>query len=173
MRNFRSIFLSLLLTASIGAGQLADAAEPLPEAQSSVLLTVSGAISVTNADGQAEFDLGLLQSLRQVEYRTTTIWTDGERTFVGVPLSALLDRLGIHDGTLKAQAINDYAVEIPVSSIEADAPMVAFLMDSEPMSRRDKGPLWIVYPYDSDPKYRTEVNFSRSIWQLNRIEAMN
>jgi hypothetical protein len=38
------------------------------------------------------------------------------------------------------------------------------------MSVRDKGPLWLVYPYDSAAKYQSEVVFSRSIWQLNRLE---
>ncbi|MEC8574513.1 MAG: oxidoreductase, partial [Pseudomonadota bacterium] len=37
------------------------------------------------------------------------------------------------------------------------------------MSLRDKGPLWIVYPFDSDPAYQTEAIYSRSIWQLEEI----
>jgi hypothetical protein len=39
------------------------------------------------------------------------------------------------------------------------------------MSLREKGPLWVIYPYDSDPAYRTEETYSRSIWQLNRLAA--
>jgi hypothetical protein len=46
-------------------------------------------------------------------------------------------------------------------------------MDGKTMSVRDKGPLWIIYPYDSSADYRTEVVYSRSIWQLDRIEAVN
>jgi len=37
------------------------------------------------------------------------------------------------------------------------------------MSVREKGPLWVIYPYDSDAKFRTEVIYSRSIWQLDRL----
>ena len=37
------------------------------------------------------------------------------------------------------------------------------------MSVREKGPLWVIYPFDSDPEYQTEVIYSRSIWQLDRI----
>ncbi len=37
------------------------------------------------------------------------------------------------------------------------------------MSVREKGPLWIVYPYSSSPEFQNEVIYSRSIWQLNRI----
>jgi hypothetical protein len=39
------------------------------------------------------------------------------------------------------------------------------------MSLREKGPLWIIYPFDSSPEYQTELIYSRSIWQLNRIEV--
>ena len=76
------------------------------------------------------------------------------------------------EGTLKATAINDYAVEIPVEDAVEGGPIIAFMRNGAPMSVRDKGPLWIVYPYDSDPAYQTEVIYSRSIWQLDRIEVM-
>jgi hypothetical protein len=45
-------------------------------------------------------------------------------------------------------------------------------MDGNAMSVRDKGPLWVIYPYDSDAAYRTEVIYSRSIWQLDRLEVV-
>jgi hypothetical protein len=51
--------------------------------------------------------------------------------------------------------------------------MIAFRMNGAPMSVRDKGPLWIVYPYDSDPRFQTEIIYSRSIWQLDRLEVLN
>ena len=71
---------------------------------------------------------------------------------------------------LRATAINNYAIEIPVSDAVNEGPIIAYLMDGKKMSVRDKGPLWIVYPYDANPDYRSEVVYSRSIWQLDRIE---
>ena len=44
-----------------------------------------------------------------------------------------------------------------------------YLRNGEPMSVRDKGPLWVVYNFDSNPEFQTEVMYSRSIWQLDRI----
>jgi hypothetical protein len=35
---------------------------------------------------------------------------------------------------------------------------------------RDKGPLWLVYPYDSVSAYQTEVIYARSIWQVKQME---
>ena len=40
------------------------------------------------------------------------------------------------------------------------------------MTVRDKGPFWIIYPFDSNPDYQSEVIYSRSIWQLNRLEVL-
>ena len=41
------------------------------------------------------------------------------------------------------------------------------------MSVREKGPLWIVYPYDSNIAFQTETIYARSIWQLDRISIEN
>lgn len=88
-----------------------------------------------------------------------------------MPLAALVEMLDISTDTITAQAINDYAVEIPLDEITEDAPLVAYHQNGKPMSRRDKGPLWLVYPYDSDPEYQTEIVYSRSIWQMDRLSA--
>lgn len=148
------------------------AADMLPEPSGPVLLTVTGDFAVKTTNGTAQFDLGMLQALPSAEFETTTIWTDGTLRFTGVPLSAILDRLEIDATKIRAQAINDYSVEIPLAEIDEDIPIVAYFLNDKPMSRREKGPLWIVYPYDSDTKYQSETIYSRSIWQLDRIEAV-
>ena len=38
------------------------------------------------------------------------------------------------------------------------------------MAVRDKGPLFIVYPYDSDEVLRSERYYNRSAWQLKSLE---
>ena len=106
-------------------------------------------------------------------FETSTIWSEGTHTFQGVSLKVLADRLGIDGATLRATAINDYSVDIPLTDAVEGGPIVAYKMDDATMSVRDKGPLWIVYPYDSDAAYRSEVIYSRSIWQLDRIEALD
>jgi hypothetical protein len=113
-----------------------------------------------------------LKQLGATELETSTIWTEGVHQFTGVLLSDLLGYLGAQGSQIEATAINDYSITIPVSDAVDGGPIVAYLMNGETMSRRDKGPLWIVYPFDSDAKYRTETIYSRSIWQLNKIAVM-
>ena len=80
-----------------------------------------------------------------------------------------MDLHGITTGTISATAINDYAVDIPIEDAVIGGPIIAYALNGADMSIRDKGPLWIVYPYDENTNYQSEVVFSRSIWQLNRI----
>lgn len=148
----------------------AFAAETMPAPSGDIVLTVSGAPA---AAAPVAFDLAMLQSLPAETIRTTTIWTEGQHDFAGVSLHVLLDHLGVTSGTIKATAINDYSVDIPVSDAMPAGPIIAYQMDGKPMSRREKGPLWIVYPYDGSPAYRTEVTYSRSIWQLDRLEIVD
>lgn len=146
-------------------------ANDVPAPSADVILTVSGAISATNVGDTLKFDRASLSALGLETVETATIWTEGVQVFEGVSLAALVDLLGVERGTLRATAINDYTIEIPVSDAVEGGPIIALRLNGEEMSLRDKGPLWIIYPYDRSAEYRSETIFSRSIWQLDRIEA--
>ena len=128
-------------------------------------------LTVTHRGDVIEYDMEALEALGAVTITTETIWTEGAQTFTGVPLAVFTADLALEDGVLLASAINDYTVKIPVSDAVEGGPIIAYLNNSEQMSVRDKGPLWIVYPYDSNPDYQAEQIYSRSIWQLDRIET--
>lgn len=169
MGRMRIWAVALLASALSAAAPLAGELSP-PSGE--VVLTVSGAISVTNSGDRAELDLDQLSGIATERFTTTTIWTEGESTFTGVPLHALLERLGAEGSTLRAVALNDYAVEIPVSDARPGGPILAYERDGARMGVRDKGPLWVLYPYDASEDYRTEVIYARSIWQLAEIEVI-
>jgi hypothetical protein len=50
--------------------------------------------------------------------------------------------------------------------------LLARLLDDRPMAVRDKGPLFIIYPFDSEPALRNAVFYSRSAWQLKSLEVL-
>lgn len=148
--------------------------ETLPAPEGDVILTVTGQIAVSNAtaeDGEpkAQFDLAMLEALPATEFTTGTIWTDGAQRYTGVELGSFLEALGAEGRQIEATAINDYSVEIPVSDARAGGPILAYRVDGAAMSRRDKGPIWLIYPYDQNVDYRSETVYSRSIWQLDRL----
>ncbi len=114
-----------------------------------------------------------LQSQPQTTFETSTIWTTGVAEFTGVSLAQLLGSIGIDRGVIRARAANDYAVDIPVTSLTQAAPIVAYRMDGDLIPRRGKGPLWIVFPYDMDAAFRTETVYSQSIWQLKSLDVID
>lgn len=168
MCRFFNQFLAVVLFSTGMAS-----AEQMSAPQGDPVLTIIGDIQSTNIEDTAVFDMAMLAAMPAKSFATTTIWTEGKNSFVGVPLSALLKMVGADGGTLRATAINDYSVEIPIDAIDGDVPVIAYEMDGKPMSVRQKGPLWIVYPYDSDADYRSELVYSRSIWQLDRLEVID
>lgn len=169
IRNLRATLLALLCALMSGPA-LGDT---LPAPQGEVILTVSGAISNPNGEGVLTLDTALLDSLPQHSFTTSTIWTEGTATYQGVLLRDLLAAAGASGGTVKLIALNDYEITMPAADALADGPLLAYLSDGKPMSRRDKGPVWLIYPFDDVAAYRTEQSYARSIWQLNRIEISN
>lgn len=169
---FRHFLISAVPAIALAGLAGTISAQTIPSPTEKVVLTISGDISTTNVDGTLQLDLPMLAAMDQAVVETSTIWTNGVLSFQGVELATLAALLGVTEGALLATAINDYTVEIPVSDAVEGGALIAYLMDGEEMSIRDKGPLWIVYPYDSNPDFRTEVIYSRSIWQLDRIEVV-
>jgi hypothetical protein len=163
------VLLALLLGGSIAVVPPARAGAPLPQASGAPLLTIDGRIAATNAGASAVLDLDLLKSLPAMDLRTATAWTDGTHQFTGVRLRDLLQRLGAEGTTLRAMAVDGYAVDIPVSDARDYDVIVAYAMDGKPLPADDKGPLWIVYPFSQVPALQSDFYFARCIWQLNRL----
>lgn len=170
--RFKPLILSgfLVATSVLGGGSasLILAASPAV-AQEAAALSISGLIPLTNNEA-VKLSVDELSKIAPTSFITTTIWTEGPQEFEGASLKGLLNHLGVTSGTLVARAVNDYSVNIPVADIEIGGPMIAYRRNGKTMPVRDKGPFWIVYPYDLEDKYRSEEVFSRSIWQLTSIE---
>ena len=130
-------------------------------------------VTDTDTETTVEFNMEQLDAMPQVSFTTSTIWTDGDVVFSGVPLSLVLGAAADQGTTVEMVALNDYKVDMPISAIDESTPIVATRMNGEVMSVRDKGPYWVVFPYDDDPRYQTETIYSYSIWQLNRLKVVD
>lgn len=130
-----------------------------------VLLTVE----IADAD-PIQFDAAMLSALPQTTVETSTIWTTGVHSYTGVALADLLAALDVTTSELQAVASNDYEITIPASDAVEGGPILAYLVNGELISLRENGPIWLIYPFDSNPAYQSEVIYSRSVWQLNRLK---
>ena len=163
----KTLAFALLATVSLAA----STALALDKPKGDVILTVTGHVEHTNAGDSAQFDLEMLEALASRTGAMETPWTTGKITFSGPLLSAILDAAGAKGETLTVKALNDYAADMPVSDARDFETMLATRMDGKTMSVRDKGPLFLIYPFDIHPDLYNEKYFSRSVWQIKEIEV--
>ncbi|MEK8034149.1 molybdopterin-dependent oxidoreductase [Ideonella sp. DXS29W] len=161
--------LGALSVSQPGLAAESGATRYLPTPKGKVVLSVSGLVSRTNAPGRADFDLDMLAALPQRQLVTRTPWHQGPQTFTGPLLRDVLAEAGARGQHLIAVALNDYRCEIPWEDAERFEVVLARLLNGEPMRVRDKGPLFIVYPYDADPRLRSDRYYARSAWQLRSL----
>jgi hypothetical protein len=154
----------------LGALAVAAQAHALEAPKERVVLAVSGKIGVKNAGETARFDMKMLEALPQHSFTTKTPWYDRPVKFTGPLLADVLAAVKASGGVVKAVAINDYAISIPVADTTKHKVIVARLLDDKPMAVRDKGPLFVVYPFDDSATLRSSVYYERSIWQLKALD---
>ena len=135
------------------------------------ILTVSGKIGVKNAGETARFDMKMIEALPQHSFTTSTPWFDKPMKFTGPLLADLLAAVKASGTTLSAVAINDYKIDIPMSDVQKYKVIVARLLDDKPMPVREKGPLFVVFPFDSAAELRNSTYYERSIWQLKALDV--
>jgi hypothetical protein len=162
---------SLMRMAALAATFLASQAFALDAPKGQVVLTVSGELTNPNAGKSAAFDLAMLEALPGRKGTMETPWTTGKVEFSGPLLRAVLEAAGAKGTTIKLVALNDYAAEVPMDDATKLDSMLASRMNGQTMSIRDKGPLFMIYPFDKDASLYNEKYFSRSVWQIKSIEV--
>lgn len=176
-RLFKSLALALSLAACATEGVKSGEQIELISPQGPVVLEVRGAIANGNDDSDgngnviARFDMAMLQALPSVRLKTSTSVTDGAHLFEGVLVRDVLDRVGAKGTTVTATAPNDYAVDIPLSDFRRFDTIIAYRKDGEPLSRSDKGPLWIVYPRDEKAELQDIRYDYRWVWNLEALKV--
>ncbi|MBK6788023.1 MAG: hypothetical protein KBF65_09395 [Rubrivivax sp.] len=159
----------------MGGGLLLAAAWPvraLVAASGPVVLTVGGRVRMPNQGDAAHFDMTMLAALPQTSFSTRTPWYAQPRRFTGPLLRDVLVAAGAQGDVIRLTALNDYRVDMPYQDAQRHDVIVARLLDDKPMAVRDKGPLFVIYPFDSRPELRGAVYYSRSAWQLRKIDVL-
>lgn len=147
------------------------AQQQLARPSGEIILEVSGKIGLTNSDGRAMFDRPMLEKIGTSTVRTSTPWTDGVVKFEGVLLRDLLSHCEAAGQTVHAIAWNDYTMDIPVDDAMEYAVLLAMEADGTPLSVRDKGPIWIVYPMDDHRELRGRLTERKMVWQLKELRV--
>ncbi len=165
--NIRRRFTLLLACAAMSPLVFAQDLEP-PKGRT--ILSVSGKIGAKNKGDLALFDMAMIEKLPQHSFTTRTPWYDKPVKFTGPLLADVLAAVKASGTTVSAVAINDYKIGIPMEDIGKHGVLMARLIDDKPIPVRSKGPLFVVYPFDSAAELRSSVYYERSIWQLKALD---
>jgi hypothetical protein len=134
-----------------------------------VILTVTGKIANTNKGDAAVFDRSMLEALGMDGFETATPWYNRPVRFDGVRMQRLMQVVGASGTSVTAVALNNYTTDIPSTDFERYGVLLAMRRDGVDMPVSDKGPLFIVYPYDSEPELKSQLFYGRSAWQVAEL----
>lgn len=135
-----------------------------------VILTIHGKnLGHTNVGNTAQFDLEMLEALPGRVANVETPWFKATTSFSGPFLRSILEAAGAKGSSIKISAVNDYSAEIPFEDAAIDT-ILATRLNGQIMSKRDKGPMFLIYPFDKDRNLYNEKYFNRSVWQIDEIE---
>jgi len=134
-----------------------------------VLLEVFGAF---DPDKMVAFDLAGLDALPQQIFQTSTPWTEGVRAFSGPSLGDVLETAGFVGKRVRAEALNDYHATFDVPEPQDPYPILCTRIDGHLLTVREHGPVWIIYPFDDEPRYLVETALAASVWHLVRLVVL-
>jgi hypothetical protein len=163
----RSLAVALLGATMPRLAGATDTTLPMPAGK--VILTISGRIGIFNVGRTAKFDRDMLEALGWSAFTTSTPWYDAPLTFAGVRMTSLMQAVRAEGDVVVAGSLNDYETRIPINDFSSFGVLLALKCNGEYMPVRDKVPLFIVYPFDSEPELKSQKYYSRSAWQLARL----
>ena len=119
----------------------------------------------------AGFDMAFLKRLPQHSFVAQTPWYKKPVKFTGPLLRDVLAAAKVKGSVIQAIALDEYRAQIPFSDAQQYDMILAHQMDGETLTPKNKGPLFIVYPYDSKPELQAIRFYERSIWQLKTLRV--
>ena len=163
--------LTVLLSAAGVAGVTRARSAGLPTAPADSILVISGKIKNVNQNGQAALDRQLIEAIGMDMVVTKTPWYKDTEHFEGVRLSRLMDYVGAFGDRVLISALNDYTSELPLSDFSQYGTLLALKRNGAYMPVSDKGPLFVIYPFDQNPELRQDKFYMRSVWQVSAMEV--
>jgi len=145
--------------------------EPASAPAAEVLPMGKTVLTVSSRGKDTPFDMRMLEALPQTTLAVDTPWYPRKVSFRGPLLRDVLAAAGAGGTRITAVAINDYAAEIPFDDALRHDTVLALRLNGKLMSPRDKGPLFMIYPYGEFPPEEVQKYYGRSVWQVDMLKV--
>ena len=118
-------------------------------------------------------DEAALAVLPETEFETATPWTTGVHRYRGPTLASVLGAQGVKQARLiEAVGLNGYRQQLDLSLFAGVPLTLVRFEDDKPLTRRNKGPLWLLMPFSAYPALDVSAIHSCMVWQVVRIEVI-
>jgi hypothetical protein len=139
----------------------------LSAASEKVLLKINSDVR----EVREQYTLSELLHLPQYEVRTNTPWTNEMHTYSGPYLEDVFALAGVRGNEITLYALDHYQISFNFESIKKYKPILALAVDSELLTVRTKGPIWVVLPLDDYSELNAALYHDYMIWQLVKINV--
>lgn len=141
----------------------------IPQPKGEVILTIDGMISACTDGLEVQLDRAMIDALPRRQVTTENPWDHGPVTYEGVLMRDLMKYVEAGGKTANVAALNDYRADISLADLEKYDIILAYKRDGIDLPVRDKGPLFVVFPFTDVPELASEARYAQSVWQVNRI----
>ncbi|WP_406568663.1 hypothetical protein [Aeromonas caviae] len=118
-------------------------------------------------------DEAALAALPQVEFETATPWTLGTHRYRGPTLKSVLAAQQVDSASaIDVAALNGYQQRVDLSLFAKVPLTLVRYQDDKPLTRRNKGPLWLLVPLSAHPDMDVSAIHNNMVWQVIRIEVV-
>ncbi|ORE98365.1 hypothetical protein [Aurantimonas sp. 22II-16-19i] len=163
----RRTFIAACALAPLGCMQARAAAGAGLDDPAQPVLAVS-----RNGTRLAALSRAELAAMPQARIATRTPWNDTAVVYEGPLLADLLARFGDGHGELRLLALNDYMVTADAALLTEAGAILAVKQDGTFLTMSRKGPVFVMFPFDDDPRLQSQPYYSRAVWQLVEIELL-
>lgn len=136
------------------------------------LAVAQPALMLVNGSQELALSVDDLAAMELETIETGNEFVDGSVAYRGPLVRNVLRRVGLDKvDNVRFVAANDYYVDIPTQNFRDYDAILAIEADGERLSRRDKGPIWLMYPISEHSELRDPIYSRRLIWQVIEISS--
>ncbi len=166
----------LILTAALvftllQTSQLIAQTTPLGDREKVLTITVYDATAESGDSREYIFSIKDLEEFPLVSVSTETQWTNGVLHFRGPLMRDILDDIGAVGDTIQVNGLDGRSATIPREDIYKFDVIIACQVEGAYFGLRDRGPLWIIYPWTDNPEIQSAIYYDRGIYHLSSLSA--
>ena len=103
-------------------------------------------------------------------YKAVLPGGDGASQMVRGPLMRdLIAASGLTGTKIWVKALDGYEMDVPMEELKQVDVLAVTEVDGKPLTVRDRGPSWLVYPTVDRPDLRDPIHEARSVWQIKEL----